>query len=85
MLKDFGYLLLKFDGASGNKDKELEDPKGYGEIEYAYCRMTCAAGIHMNECRLLEEKERRHFMTKRFDRLDDGDKLHMQSLGALAH
>lgn len=26
-----------------------------------------------------------HFMTKRFDRLPDGDKLHMQSLAALAH
>lgn len=47
--------------------------------------MACDAGIHMNECRLLEENERRHFMTKRFDRLDNGDKLHMQSLGALAH
>ena len=41
--------------------------------------------VYMNECRLLEENERRHFMAKRFDRLDNGDKLHMQSLGALAH
>ena len=32
----FGYWLLKFDGVSGNRDKELEDPKGYGTIEYAY-------------------------------------------------
>jgi serine/threonine-protein kinase HipA len=39
----------------------------------------------MSECRLLEENGRRHFMTKRFDRLEDGAKLHMQSLGALAH
>ena len=37
----------------------------------------------MSECRLLEENGRRHFMTRRFDRLADGDKLHMQSLGAL--
>jgi len=84
----FGYWLLKFDGVSGNKDKELEDPKGYGAIEYAYYLMARDAGIHMNECRLLEEKGRKHFMTKRFDRLDypdSGDKLHMQSLGALAH
>lgn len=81
----FGYWLLKFDGVSGNKDKELEDPKGYGAIEYAYYLMACDAGIHMSECRLLEEKGRQHFMTKRFDRLDDGGKLHMQSLCALAH
>lgn len=81
----FEHWLLKFDGVSGNKDKELDDPKGYGAIEYAYYRMATDAGIVMNECRLLEEKGRRHFMTKRFDRLTGGEKLHMQSLGALAH
>lgn len=81
----FGYWLLKFDGVSGNQDKELEDPKGYGTIEYAYFLMARAAGVHMSECRLLEENGRRHFMTQRFDRLPNGEKLHMQSLGALAH
>jgi len=81
----FGYWLLKFDGVTGNKDKELEDPKGYGAIEYAYSLMAQAAGITVSECRLLEENGRRHFMTRRFDRLDNGHKLHMQSLGALAH
>ena len=64
----FGYWLLKFDGVSGNRDKELDDPKGYGAIEYAYYRMATAAGLTMSECRLLEENGRRHFMTKRFDR-----------------
>jgi serine/threonine-protein kinase HipA len=39
----------------------------------------------MSECRLLEEGGRRHFMTRRFDRLAGGEKLHMQSLCALAH
>ena len=81
----FEYWLLKFDGVAGNKDKELEDPKGYGAIEYAYHLMAKAAGITMNECRLLEENGRRHFMTRRFDRLPGGAKLHMQSLCALAH
>ena len=81
----FEQWLLKFDGVSGNRDKELLDPAGYGVIEYAYSRMATAAGITMNPCRLLEENGRRHFMTRRFDRLEDGDKLHMQSLGAMAH
>jgi len=83
--KGFEYWLLKFDGVKGNKDKELEDPKGYGVIEYAYYKMASDAGITMSECRLFEEKDRRHFMTRRFDRLQNGDKLHMQSLCALAH
>jgi serine/threonine-protein kinase HipA len=81
----FEYWLLKFDGVTGNKDKELEDPKGYGAIEYAYYLMAKAAGLNMCESRLLEENGRRHFMTRRFDRLDGGEKLHMQSLCALAH
>ncbi|MEW6302742.1 MAG: HipA domain-containing protein [Verrucomicrobiota bacterium] len=81
----FEYWLLKFDGVAGNKDKELEDPKGYGAIEYAYHLMARAAGITMSECRLLEEGGRRHFMTKRFDRLAGGAKLHLQSLCGLAH
>lgn len=81
----FGYWLLKFDGVTANRDKELEDPKGYTTIEYAYSLMARAAGIDMTECRLLEEGGRRHFMTRRFDRDGDGGKLHMQSLGALAH
>ncbi|HEX4051660.1 MAG TPA: type II toxin-antitoxin system HipA family toxin [Steroidobacteraceae bacterium] len=81
----FEYWLLKFDGVSANKDKELEDPKGYTAIEYAYALMASDAGIEMSECRLLEENGRRHFMTRRFDRLSDGGKLHMQSLAALAH
>lgn len=81
----FEHWLLKFDGVSGNRDKELEDPKGYTVIEYAYSLMAKAAEIDMEECRLLEENGRRHFMTKRFDRTRTGTKLHMQSLGALAH
>lgn len=84
-LPGFGHWLLKFDGVSGNKDKELEDPQGYGVIEYAYSRMAQAAGITMSECRLLEENSRHHFMTRRFDRDAAGHKLHMQSLGAMAH
>ncbi len=83
--KGFEYWLLKFDGVSGNKDKELEDPQGYGAIEYAYALMARECGIDISECRLFEENGRRHFMTRRFDRLASGEKLHMQSLCALAH
>jgi serine/threonine-protein kinase HipA len=81
----FSYWLLKFDGVSANRDRELEDPQGYTSIEYAYSLMARDAGIDMTECRLLEEGGRRHFMTRRFDRESDGAKLHMQSLAALAH
>lgn len=81
----FEYWLLKFDGVRGSKDRELEDPKGYGLIEYAYSLMARAAGIRMSECRILSENGRHHFMSRRFDRTATGTKLHMQSLCALAH
>ena len=60
----FEYWLLKFDGISENRDRELADPKGYGATEYAYYQMASAAGIEMNECRLLAECGRRHFMPR---------------------
>jgi len=77
----FGHWLLKFDGAS---DIELGETAGFGRIEYAYYQMATAAGINMMESRLLEENGRAHFMTRRFDRVAD-NKLHLQSLCALAH
>ena len=78
----FRHWLLKFDGVH---DHELGAPAGYGRIEYAYAAMAAAAGITMMPCRLLEEGGRAHFMTRRFDRTDAGEKRHLQSLCAMAH
>jgi serine/threonine-protein kinase HipA len=81
----FEHWLLKFDGIKNNRDKEIADPLGYGKIEYAYHRIAVKIGINMTECRLHDEGGRSHFMTKRFDRNDNGEKIHMQTLGAIAH
>ena len=81
----FRHWLLKFDGVSRAGDHGLTDPQGWGAVEYAYSKLARAAGIEMTECRLLEEHGRRHFMTRRFDRPNDGGKLHAQTVGALEH
>ena len=81
----FEYWLMKFDGITSSRDIEVSTPKGYGKIEYAYHLMAVKAGIEMSTCRLYHEGERSHFMTKRFDRSENGGKRHMQSLGAIAH
>jgi serine/threonine-protein kinase HipA len=78
----FEPWILKFDGVN---DVTLGDPKGFGRIEHAYHGMAVAAGIEMNDCRLLEESGRAHFMTRRFDRDVHGGKIHMQSLCAMGH
>lgn len=81
----FEHWIMKFDGVSSPRDSEIATPKGYGKIEYAYHLMALKAGIQMMPSRLHQEGSRSHFMTKRFDRTARGGKLHMQSLGALAH
>jgi serine/threonine-protein kinase HipA len=78
----FEHWLLKFDGVGA--DLALGSSRDYGRIEYAYHRMATMAGVSMSPCRLLEENGRAHFMTRRFDRAGN-DKIHMQTLCAMAH
>ncbi len=82
----YSYWLIKFDGVGNNKDKgEKADGDSYTRIEYAYYLMAGNAGIVMSDSRLYRESGYYHFMTRRFDRTGTGEKLHMQSLGAIAH
>ncbi|HOG43739.1 MAG TPA: type II toxin-antitoxin system HipA family toxin [bacterium] len=80
-LGGFEYWIIKFDGVN---DSLLLETKGYGNIEYAYYLMALDCGIEMSECKILHENGRSHFMTKRFDRTGL-DKIHMQTLCAIAH
>lgn len=79
----FTYWLLKFDGVEAGK--VTDNPLGIGRIEYAYHKMALDCGIEMTECRLFEKDEYAHFMTKRFDRSESGNRLHTQTLCAIAH
>ncbi|RKZ11706.1 type II toxin-antitoxin system HipA family toxin [bacterium] len=81
----FSHWILKLDGVRSVLEREVGTTLGYGRIEYAYSLMAHRAGIRMSECRLLEEGERAHFMTRRFDRSESGQKLHLQSLAAIGH
>ena len=80
----FDYWIMKFDGVNGNGDHQVEDPRQYTRIEYAYYLMACDLSIPMEECRLYERDGLAHFMTKRFDRVN-GQKIHVQTLAALGH
>ena len=82
----FTHFLMKFDGVSEhNKDKQtFGDPLGYGTMEYVYYLMAQSCGIEMMPCRLLNEGDRRHFITQRFDR-NGNKKRHVQTLNGLAH
>jgi serine/threonine-protein kinase HipA len=80
--KGFTHWLLKFDGVT---DQQIGASSGYGRVEMAYYLMAKEAAIEMTECSLLEENDRAHFMTKRFDREHGKGKLHVQSFCAIAH
>ncbi|WP_343624774.1 type II toxin-antitoxin system HipA family toxin [Flavobacterium lindanitolerans] len=77
----FEHWLIKFDEVS---DAQFGASKGYGRVEMAYYKMATDFGIQMMESRLIEENNRVHFMTRRFDR-KNGEKIHSQTLCAIQH
>jgi len=83
----FEQWILKLDGvgdpALGGDSLAASQP--FCRIEYAYYLMATRAGIEMSESRLLPEGPRAHFMTKRFDRGPSDERIHVQSLCAIAH
>ena len=79
--EDYSNWLLKIDGAN---EKTLGESAGLGKIEYAYYKLAKEAGIEISDSTLYEENNRFHFLTKRFDRTNKGEKIHMQTFGALA-
>ncbi|AEF54794.1 HipA domain protein [Marinomonas posidonica IVIA-Po-181] len=82
----FTHYLMKFDGVSEhNKNQEtFGDPLGYGAMEFVYHLMAKKCGIDMMPCHLLQEGNRRHFITQRFDRIKN-KKIHVQTLNGIAH
>jgi len=80
--KGFEHWLIKLDGVS---NVQLGASRGYGRVEMAYYNMAVACGINMMASQLLEENDRAHFMTKRFDREGGTTKHHIQTFCALKH
>lgn len=78
----FDYYLIKLDGVSATAG--FKETENFGRLEYSFAKLVRACGIDMTECTLIEENERAHFLTKRFDRMN-GEKVHMQTLCGIAH
>ncbi len=78
----FEHYLLKMDGVTNGS---LGDPAYYGCLEYSYYKIALECGIEMTESLLLPDGKRKHFMTKRFDRVGGSHRIHMVTLCGLAH
>lgn len=74
---DYEYFLIKIDGAN---ETELGEPSGFGRLEYTYSQMAKDCEIQMSDCLLYKDL---HFLTKRFDRDENGEKIHIHSLCGL--
>jgi len=72
----FGSWLVKFD---------VEPVLHEGRIEAAYAAMAKAAGIDVPETKLLEAGGGCHFLSRRFDRTKEGERLHLHSFSGLTH
>ncbi len=71
----FKHYIIKLD----------TDAQGYLKTEYAYYLMAQKSGIHMRTSNLLLNGNHAHFITERFDRGEANEKVHMQTLCAMAH
>ncbi|PFG53748.1 serine/threonine-protein kinase HipA [Marinobacter sp. LV10R520-4] len=82
----YEHYLLKFDGVTEHRSGSeiFGDPMGFGLMEYTYYQMATLAGIRMEPSEILLDGPRAHFLTRRFDRKGN-DKIHMQTLCAMAH
>ncbi len=78
----FDYYIIKLDGVSATAG--FKETENFGRLEYSFSHLIKKCGIEMAECSLIEENGRAHFLTKRFDRIN-GQKVHMQTLCAIAH
>lgn len=78
----FDYYLIKLDGVTA--EAGFRETQNFGRLEYSFYKLVKECDIEMSECSLIEENGRAHFLTKRFDRVK-GDKVHMQTLCAIAH
>lgn len=73
----FSHWIVKFN--------TRRDGVHSGPLEFAYNEIARSAGANVPPCRLLETKAGRFFATRRFDRLPDGNRLHLHSAAGLLH
>jgi serine/threonine-protein kinase HipA len=78
----FEHWILKFDEF---ENEEHATSKQIGRIEYSYNEMAYEAGINVMEFRLLQDGEKAHFMTRRFDRIDGNAKVHVLTFAGMTH
>ena len=73
----FEHWLVKFNTRMDGDDA--------GAREFRWYKIAVAAGATMTPCRIIETKAGSFFATRRFDRTDDGGRLHFATAAGLLH
>lgn len=73
----FEHWLVKFNTRMDGDDA--------GAREFRWYKVAVAAGATMMPCRIIETKAGSFFATRRFDRTDDGGRLHFATAAGLLH
>lgn len=86
--KGYYPVMIKFDDQDismyptlGHSHKDASVPT---KLEYLYHLFAKEAGIAMSPCELLEFNGKTHFLTYRFDRVED-ERVHVHSLSGMMH
>ncbi|MCP4722818.1 MAG: type II toxin-antitoxin system HipA family toxin [Desulfobacteraceae bacterium] len=77
----FDHWILKIESKNNSQKKD----RSHNRMEFVYYKMALDCRIEMNECRLLETTNGDHLMSRRFDRIGATQKVHAQTLAAIAH
>ena len=77
--KDFIHTIIKYDDTANNS----ETKSTYSKVEYIYYLLALEAGLDMSECYLIQDNDKSHFVTKRFDIQENGKRYHIHSLAGL--
>lgn len=80
-------MIVKFDGVGPDAPEgALGRPLPFNRIEAAYTRMARDAGIRTVDLSVQESPEgHAHLLVRRFDRPEEGGRLHQHTLGGLLH
>lgn len=86
--KDYLPVIIKYDDKDismyPNLASRYKDASIPTKLEYLYYLLAKEAGINMSDCELLEFDGRTHFLTYRFDRVEN-QRFHLHSLSGMMH
>lgn len=78
--KGFQHHIIKFDS-----ENEKGKSTTFTKLEYLYMKLAKECNIDIPETHLIHKNGLSHYLIKRFDRRENGEKIHLHSAAGLTH